>query len=63
MKDNATPIYQKPRWVPYLLTQPLQKRLKEFQQNDIIEQTPDHMVFTFSSTAQTKESKRHSRPA
>ena len=32
MKDNATPIAQNPRKVPYLLTALLQKRLEEFEQ-------------------------------
>jgi len=39
---------------------PLINRLEEKCSDDIIEQTPNHVVFTLSSTAQTKESKRHS---
>ena len=49
MKDNATPIAQKPRRVPYLLTEPLQKPLEEFEQNDIIEQVPAQEVITWCS--------------
>ena len=42
MEVNATQIAQKPRRVPYQLTEPLKKRLEEFQENDIIEPAPVH---------------------
>ena len=42
MEVNATQIAQKPRRVPYQLTEPLKKRLEEFQENDIIEPVPVH---------------------
>jgi len=49
MKDNAIPIAQKPRRVPYLLTDPLKKRLDEFIEIDIIEQVPQHEAITWCS--------------
>jgi hypothetical protein len=36
MKDDATPIAQKPRRVPHRLTEPLKQRLAEFEESDII---------------------------
>ena len=36
MKENATPIAQKPHRVPYLLTDLLKEQLEEFVENDII---------------------------
>ena len=55
MKDNATPIAQKPRRVPYLLTAPLQKWVEEFEQIKHHWTSPstwgDHVVFPLSSTA------------
>ena len=49
MKENATPIAQKPRRVPYLLTDPLKKQLEEFAENDIIEPVPQHEAITWCS--------------
>ena len=49
MKENATPIAQKPRRVPYLLTDPLKKQLEEFVENDIIEPVPQHEAITWCS--------------
>ena len=49
MKENATPIAQKQRRVPYLLTEPLKKRIEEFEENDIIEKVPDHEAITWCS--------------
>ncbi|CAB4015552.1 Hypothetical predicted protein [Paramuricea clavata] len=47
MKDDATPIAQKPRRVPYQLTEPLKQRLAEFEENDIIEPVPEHEAITW----------------
>ena len=49
MTDNAIPIAQKSRRVPYLLTDPLKKRLEEFVNNDIIEPVPEHEAITWCS--------------
>lgn len=49
MKENATPIAQKPRRVPYLLTDLLKKQLEEFVENDIIEPVPQHEAITWCS--------------
>ncbi|KAK3753779.1 hypothetical protein QZH41_014237, partial [Actinostola sp. cb2023] len=49
MKDNAIPIAQKPRRVPYLLTEPLKKRIEEFVENDITEPVPEHEAITWCS--------------
>ena len=49
MKDDATPIAQKPRRVPYQLTEPLKQRLAEFEENDIIEAVPEHEAITWCS--------------
>ena len=49
MKDNAQPIAQKLRRVPYQLTEPLKKRLEEFEENDIIEPVPEHEAITWCS--------------
>ena len=49
MKDDATPIAQKPRRVPYKLTEPLKQRLVEFEENDIIEPVPEHEAITWCS--------------
>ena len=58
MKENATPVAQKPLRVPYLLTDPLKKQLEEFVENDIIKTSPstwsNYMVFP-------QESKCHPR--
>ena len=65
LKANAIPITQKPRRVPYHLMDPLKKRIKEFVENDIMEEVPTqytrihHMVFTPRSSTQTKEPERH----
>ena len=40
--DNATPIAQKPRRIPYQLTKPLKQRLVEFEENDIIKPVSEH---------------------
>ena len=42
MNDNATPIAQKPRRVPYHLLEPLEERINEFVESDIIEKVPEH---------------------
>ena len=39
MKENATPVAQKPLRVPYLLTDPLKQQLEEFVENDITSQS------------------------
>ena len=49
MKENAIPVAQKPRRVPYLLTEPLKKRIEEFVENDIVEQVPEHEAITWCS--------------
>lgn len=47
LKDNPAPIAQKPRRVPYHLTDPLKKRIEEFVENDIVEQVPEHEAITW----------------
>ena len=42
MNENATPIAQKPRRVPYHLLEPLEERINEFVESDIIEKVPEH---------------------
>ncbi len=42
MNENATPIAQKPRRVPYHLLDPLEERINEFGKSDIIEKVPEH---------------------
>ena len=49
MKPNTTPIAQKPRRVPYHLVEPLKKRLKEFENDDIVEPVPQHEAITWCS--------------
>ena len=49
MKKDAIPIAQKPRRVPYHLTEPLQSRIEEFIANDIMEKVPDHKAITWCS--------------
>ena len=49
MQDDAIPIAQKPRRVPYQLVEPLQNRLQEFEDNDIIEPVPEHEAITWCS--------------
>ena len=49
MKDDATPIAQKPLQVPNQLTGPLKQRLAEFKENDIIEPVPEDEAITWCS--------------
>lgn len=49
MKQDTTPITQKPRHVPYHLIEPLQKKIEEFIDNDIMEKVPYHEVITWCS--------------
>ena len=49
MKDDATPIAQKPRRVPCQLTAPLKQRLAEFKKNYIIEPVLEHEAITWCS--------------
>ena len=41
MNENAEPVAQKPRRIAYHLMEPLQKRLQEFVEKDIMEKVPD----------------------
>ena len=49
LKDNAEPVTQKPRRVPYHLVEPLKKRMQEFVDNDIMEPVPEHESITWCS--------------
>ena len=49
LKENAIPITQKPRRVPYHLMYPLKKRISEFVENDIMEEVPTHESITWCS--------------
>ena len=49
MKEDAIPITQKPRSVPYHLTEPLQSRIEEFIAKDIMEKVLDHEAITWCS--------------
>ena len=49
MNENATPIAQKPRQVPYHLLKPLEERINEFVENDIIEKVPEHEAIEWCS--------------
>ena len=49
MKEDAIPIAQKPRRVPYHLIEPLQGRIEEFIAKDIMEKVPDHEAITWCS--------------
>ena len=49
LKENAIPITQKPRQVPYHLMDPLKKRISEFVENDIMEEVPTHESITWCS--------------
>ena len=40
MNEDATPISQKPRRMPYHLLKPLEQRINEFIESDIIEKVP-----------------------
>ena len=42
MNENATAIAQKPRCVPYHLLDPLEQRINEFIESDIVEKLPEH---------------------
>ena len=41
MNESAEPVAQKPRRIAYHLMEPLQKRLQEFVEKDIMEKVPD----------------------
>ena len=49
MNENATPIAQKPRRVPYHLLDPLEERINEFVESDIIEKVPEHEAIEWCS--------------
>ena len=49
MNENATPIAQKPRRVPYHLLKPLEERINEFVESDIIEKVPEHEAIEWCS--------------
>ena len=49
MNENATPIAQKPRRVPYHLLKPLEERINEFIESDIIEKVPEHEAIEWCS--------------
>ena len=49
MKEDAIPIAQKPRRVPYHLIKPLQDRIEAFIKNDIMEKVSDHEAITLCS--------------
>ena len=49
MQEDAIPIAQKPRRVPYHLIELLQDRIEEFIKNDIMEKVPDHEAITWCS--------------
>ncbi|CAB4042848.1 Hypothetical predicted protein, partial [Paramuricea clavata] len=49
MDEEAEPVVQKPRRVAYHLMEPLQKRLQEFVEQDIIEKVPDQEPITWCS--------------
>ena len=49
MKEDAIPIAQKPRRVPFHLIEPLQDRIEEFIAKDIMEKVPDHEAITWCS--------------
>ena len=49
LKDDADPITQKPRRVPYHLLEPLQQCMEEFVEKEIMEKVPDHEPITWCS--------------
>ncbi|KAL9987542.1 hypothetical protein ACROYT_G001867 [Oculina patagonica] len=49
LKEDAQPIAQKPRRVPYHLMEPLKKRMEEFVDRDIMEKVPEHASITWCS--------------
>ncbi|CAB4037535.1 Hypothetical predicted protein [Paramuricea clavata] len=49
MDEQAEPVAQKPRRVAYHLMEPLQKRLQEFVEQDIMEKVPDQEPITWCS--------------
>jgi Arc/MetJ-type ribon-helix-helix transcriptional regulator len=49
MDEEAEPVAQKPRRVAYHLMEPLQKRLQEFVEQDIMEKVPDQEPITWCS--------------
>jgi hypothetical protein len=49
MDEEAEPVAQKPRRFAYHLIEPLQKRLQEFVEQDIMEKVPDQEPITWCS--------------
>ena len=49
MNGNAEPVAQKPRRIAYHLMDPLQKRLQEFVEKDIMEKVADQEPVTWCS--------------
>jgi hypothetical protein len=49
MNEDATPIAQKPRRVPYHLLEPLEQRINEFIESDIIEKVPEQEAIGWCS--------------
>ena len=49
LKEDAKPIAQKPRRVPYHLMEPLRHRMDEFVKEDIMEKVPEHDSITWCS--------------
>ena len=49
LKEDAKPIAQKPRRVPYHLMEPLRHRMDEFVEKDIMEKVPEHDSITWCS--------------
>jgi hypothetical protein len=49
MNENATPIAQKPRRFPYHLLDPLEQRINEFIESDIVAKVPEHEVIEWCS--------------
>ncbi|KAL9972245.1 hypothetical protein ACROYT_G018516 [Oculina patagonica] len=49
LKEDAQPIAQKPRRVPYHLMEPLKKRMEEFVDKDIMEKVTEHASITWCS--------------
>ena len=49
LKEDAKPIAQKPRRVPYHLMEPLRHRMDEFVKKDIMEKVPEHDSITWCS--------------
>ena len=49
MNENATPIAQKARRVPYHLLEPLEERINEFVDSDIIQKVCEHEAIEWCS--------------